>query len=266
MNKTRIVTKRTSLREKIWYVAKPYLIYTILKTTALILMYLMVQTMALGRQAQWIEQNASALSAAINAAASMIAAAFMLNDFLVEVSVCGEIDIDAGVLGRLADYIKTGLFRTKGENGHVKLLFSFVSGATLAVLFNIAIMYVTNLFGLEGMLGSRRYKEVEHIQYAVPVWLGMLLFGFIAPVVEEMVFRGIIYSRLRKFFGLFKSIIVSTLLFGIFHGNFAQFIYASLMGIFMALFYEWAGCFGAPMLFHMGANIFVYLISTCTVM
>lgn len=112
------------------------------------------------------------------------------------------------------------------------------------------------------MLRSEKYETVEAIQYSVPVWLGILLYGIISPMVEEMVFRGIIFNRTRKFFGVVKAAVFSALLFGFFHGNLLQFLYGTAMGMLMAVCYECCGCFAAPVLLHMSANLFVFLMST----
>ena len=74
-------------------------------------------------------------------------------------------------------------------------------------------------------------------------------------------FRGVIFNRARKFFGVVKAAVFSALLFGVFHGNLLQFLYGTAMGMLMAVCYEYCGCFAAPVLVHMSANVFVFLIS-----
>ncbi len=111
------------------------------------------------------------------------------------------------------------------------------------------------------MLRSEKYDTVAEIQYSVPIWLGILLYGIISPMVEEMVFRGVIFNRARKFFGVAKAAVFSALLFGVFHGNLLQFLYGTAMGMLMAVCYEYCGCFAAPVLVHMSANVFVFLMS-----
>jgi len=50
------------------------------------------------------------------------------------------------------------------------------------------------------------------------------------------------------------AVIISALMFGLYHGNLVQGIYAFIMGCLLALVYEWTGSFAAPVLFHMIAN------------
>lgn len=47
-----------------------------------------------------------------------------------------------------------------------------------------------------------------------------------APIVEELMFRGVIYRRLRRMAGVIPSAIIVSLLFGVYHGNWIQAPYA----------------------------------------
>jgi membrane protease YdiL (CAAX protease family) len=54
-----------------------------------------------------------------------------------------------------------------------------------------------------------------------------------APILEELIFRGIILNSLSKYDRTF-AIIVSSIMFGVTHGNFQQAFYATIMGIVLA--------------------------------
>lgn len=57
----------------------------------------------------------------------------------------------------------------------------------------------------------------------------------IIPIFEEMFFRGVIFSWLKKNFNIAFAIIVQALVFAIMHGNILQGIYAFVLGIILAL-------------------------------
>jgi len=68
------------------------------------------------------------------------------------------------------------------------------------------------------------------------------VFGFIlvviaAPILEEIVFRGIILDGLLKIYSPVKSILISSLLFGLVHLNPWQFIGALIIGVFSGWVY-----------------------------
>ncbi|MDO4266367.1 MAG: type II CAAX endopeptidase family protein [Eubacteriales bacterium] len=85
-------------------------------------------------------------------------------------------------------------------------------------------------------------------------WLVSIYSVLIAPVTEEALFRGVIYRRARKVFGVAPAILLSAFVFGLFHGNMVQFIYAFLIGLVLAFICERYGTLTAPMLFHIAAN------------
>lgn len=52
----------------------------------------------------------------------------------------------------------------------------------------------------------------------------MMIFwmGIIAPAAEEMIFRWLIYLRLRDWLKMPVAAVISGLIFGIYHGNIVQ--------------------------------------------
>ena len=83
--------------------------------------------------------------------------------------------------------------------------------------------------GLNGFLSlielyrySPTFQEVSQMQFDTPLWLGILSFGILAPLGEEFVFRGVVYGRLKKVSNVPVAVVVSALLFGLFHGNLVQ--------------------------------------------
>lgn len=82
----------------------------------------------------------------------------------------------------------------------------------------------------------------------------------LGPLSEELLFRGMIYAKLRRSFTILPAAILSALAFGLFHGNAVQAIYATLFGIVLAYVYEknqtiWGSC-----LLHVIFNSFAYVL------
>lgn len=88
-----------------------------------------------------------------------------------------------------------------------------------------------------------------------PVWLLFLTVGLLAPAAEELIFRGLVFRRMKDFMNPWAAIILSALLFGIYHGNMIQFLYASLMGILLAVIYHRTGSLWTSILAHVVANL-----------
>ena len=129
----------------------------------------------------------------------------------------------------------------------------------LALFLNIlfSLLKLTNV--------SQGYSDVAATQYSVPLLLGLLHYGLIKPVEEELVFRGLVYGRMRENFSPLVSIPISALVFGAYHGNLVQLIYAFFMGCFLAYIYERYKSLKAAILVHGSANLAVYLVSSITV-
>lgn len=69
---------------------------------------------------------------------------------------------------------------------------------------------------------------------------GYLAVGILAPLVEEVVFRGAVLRRLLQAFGgklHWLAIFISAVLFGLVHGNLAQFIHALILGCVLGWMY-----------------------------
>lgn len=262
----KIIPKRTTLLQKLAYILKPFVVYMVVKTAVMFLLAVMIPLLPIAGITEWVEQNSHQLSAVVNGAASLIAAGFLLNTFLIEASTSGEVDIDKSIAGQFAGFIKTDLIGNRTVRKTVGLVFCILLGITASLTLNILMeLASTAMSGSENrMFDSDQYEVVESIQYSVPIWLGIILYGVISPVVEEMVFRGVIYSRIKKFYSVPRAVVFSALLFGIFHANLPQFLYGTAMGLLMALCYEYSGCFAAPVLMHMSANIFIFLVSGLT--
>ncbi|MBR3969645.1 MAG: CPBP family intramembrane metalloprotease [Ruminococcus sp.] len=89
----------------------------------------------------------------------------------------------------------------------------------------------------ESMLNLVGYTAQEAVEAATSgsTSLSMLFYaGFVAPVFEEIIYRGFMMQSLEKT-GLNKgyAILVSSILFGVMHGNFAQAPFAFVVGMIL---------------------------------
>ena len=85
--------------------------------------------------------------------------------------------------------------------------------------------------------------------WAKPLWLNLLYIAILPPLIEEFIFRGVLFQGFRSC-GLFKTAFFTALMFGLAHGNLNQFMYAFAVGIFLAYLVEASGSVYASMLAH----------------
>ena len=126
---------------------------------------------------------------------------------------------------------------------------------SLAIGFNV-------LFYLLGITeSSQSFTDTATAQFGVVFFVGVILYGIVSPLAEEAVFRGLIYNRMKRCFPLPAAMILSSLLFGCYHGNMVQALYGTLLGILIAYTYEKYASFTVPVLFHGTANIVIYAMT-----
>ena len=76
-----------------------------------------------------------------------------------------------------------------------------------------------------------------------------------------MIFRWLIYLRLRDHFSVLVSAVISAAFFGIYHGNVLQAVYAFVLGGISAWFLEMGGNKWTSVLMHIGANTWILIFS-----
>lgn len=135
-------------------------------------------------------------------------------------------------------------------------LLLLVMGAAMAQFGNL-ILSMLQLF-----LQSTTYQDTfSRITEGKSLMEMIYWMGIVAPVAEEAVFRWLIYLRLRDHLRVPASVLISAMLFGIYHGNILQFVYASLLGCLFAYFMEMTGTLYASVALHIGANVWSLVYS-----
>lgn len=158
------------------------------------------------------------------------------------------------------------LFKTAKMDGFIKpekevwekpvLLYAVLVVGTVLVTYGINWIFEVTGFSQS----SETYQSVAENQYNVAVLVGVMLYGVVSPFVEEVVFRGFVYGRMRVYMPNVWAILVSALLFGVYHGNFVQGIYGFVMGILFTVVYEKYKNFYLPVIMHAIANLVGYYI------
>ncbi|MBM7540984.1 CPBP family intramembrane glutamic endopeptidase [Amphibacillus cookii] len=82
----------------------------------------------------------------------------------------------------------------------------------------------------------------------------VIAFVIIAPILEEILFRAVIFGFLRVKFGLVIAIVVSSVIFGLLHPG--HVLSASIMGMAISLLYVKSNTLLSAIIFHMIWNAF----------
>ncbi len=134
----------------------------------------------------------------------------------------------------------------------------------LTMLLGLAVCVVVNhllIFSKLAYLLSEGYESVAGVLYQGNFALELVTVAVLVPISEELLFRGLIYRRIRSYAGVGTAIFSSALYFAFYHGNLLQGIYAFILGVLFAYVYERFQNLLAPIAMHIGSNVMSVLIS-----
>lgn len=137
----------------------------------------------------------------------------------------------------------------------------------LALIMCYPLMYCGNLIGtlltaVIGLLkGSAVNNQIVNVVMDANIFVILFYMVLCAPVLEELVFRKLLIDHTVRY-GQGVAIVVSGVMFGLFHGNLNQFAYAALMGVFLAFLYVKTGNVRITIGIHMVINFFGGVVST----
>lgn len=168
-----------------------------------------------------------------------------------EFTVSNVIAYSIGILIALGGYC--AIVKNKKSNiiSYTSLNKINVKCLVLAALFgfcvNTTVMYVMMLGQSNKSLGSI-YATYLVSARSGNVWIMLLFVGFLIPVFEEMIYRGLIFHLLREYVSLPVAIVLQAVCFVIFEMlvggsefNVIETLYGFIMAVIFALLYVWSG-------------------------
>lgn len=123
------------------------------------------------------------------------------------------------------------------------ILFSYVSYPVIALCNSISLYFTENKIDSTMELLYDRY----------PVAICVIAIAVIPALVEEFVFRGVLY-RTYQTVSVWKAALLAGLFFGLFHLNLNQMSYAIVMGVVFVLLNEATGSILSSVLMHAVIN------------
>lgn len=115
---------------------------------------------------------------------------------------------------------------------------------------------LNNLILISGISSySASYQQTSESLYSAPFGMQLLCLGVLVPISEELVFRGMMFKRMREQSGFMHAAFFSSLVFAILHGNMVQMLYAFATGMMLSYVYEKYGSVKAPAAAHVVMNL-----------
>lgn len=127
---------------------------------------------------------------------------------------------------------------------------------TISLGIGVCAMFVS--LGISGFLGLEKLdpEAVKGLEALVsgPFWLSLLAVGILAPISEELIFRGAILNLLKERLPLNVALVLQGLVFGIYHGNLVQAPPTAVLGIIMGFAVAATGSIWPAIIVHIVNN------------
>jgi len=132
-----------------------------------------------------------------------------------------------------------------------------IAGVFLALFAQgITANIEANLFGVDP--GSKNTENILQIIKTFPA--SMLVSSIFGPILEEIVFRKIIFGSLYKRFSFWIAATISSVIFAMAHMEFEHILLYSAMGFTFAFLYVRTGRILVPIFAHVAMNTLVVVV------
>ena len=136
----------------------------------------------------------------------------------------------------------------------------------LAFMMCYAVMYLSNIIGnlITTLIGAAKGEPVTNaiveVASGISPLVSMLMMVLLAPIAEELIFRKMLIDRVVRY-GEGCAVLLSGVMFGLFHGNLNQFAYAFTLGVFFGFIYVKTGKIIYTIFMHMVVNFLGSVVS-----
>ena len=128
-------------------------------------------------------------------------------------------------------------------------------------MFGILILFAILTFatGING--DSESANASRAVQASLGLWPSILVTVIIAPIIEEVLFRGILFKKLLEKHSLVFSVVIGGLIFAVMHLNPIQAIAVLPMGMYLCVMYRQLGSIIPGIFLHASWNLLVVFIT-----
>ncbi len=137
--------------------------------------------------------------------------------------------------------------------------------ATLPILIGTLIVIAVIINLIHYVPEKQAVVELFLKETNVPLVAYTSLFAaIVGPFIEELFFRGFMYSAVKKYIGVFWATVVTAVIFGALHAHLVGFVPIMILGVLLAYLYEKTGSLVSSITVHMLHNLsmvfFVFLV------
>ena len=131
------------------------------------------------------------------------------------------------------------------------IILIILSGISISIFYNTLVYFINSVIHITD----------DYIISDIPLFTLILTTGIMGPILEELLFRGIIYNRLKIYLSHKKSVIITSILFSIMHlPNIINVIYTFFLSFILIYLYDKYKSLKISILFHIIINITVLFL------
>lgn len=149
-------------------------------------------------------------------------------------------------------------FETSGEiRGDKKQVFCVINIVNFAFLALGCQLFVSGILSLLTDYFPKAFEKygatIGSILSGSPIMV-MVVTIIVAPITEELIFRGVTLHFANRHIPFYLANLLQAVLFGVYHGNLVQGVYAGVLGLVLGFIYQKFRTIYAPILLHMLVN------------
>lgn len=153
----------------------------------------------------------------------------------------------------MSKQLRTNYFTIKQKSAK-----EIVAILAMIVLLGISVQFFSSciLTTVLNLMPSVAEEYMNNLSAILEITPRMLLqVCLIAPIIEELFFRGLIFSLMSKLLPFIFANVVQAIVFGIYHGNVVQVVYAFILGMFIGYILFITGSIVYTIVLHMSINL-----------
>lgn len=165
--------------------------------------------------------------------------------------------LEAGIIGGLVWFRKA----QPGDLGLKGFKWRWLIYTVTLYIFQLIVVYIayTIVKTIWPVIDVDQVQDVYPFGHAAwGVWLSFATSVLVAPVVEETLFRGILFGSLTKRFSAVWAALISSIVFGLLHGQTNVIIYTFFLGLILCWLYKRSGSIVPGILLHLLNNIIAF--------
>ncbi len=129
------------------------------------------------------------------------------------------------------------------------LFLLIVLGAAVQMAVSYALYFILSILPAIAEAYSSLLSPLLSLAPAAIIYVGVL-----SPLGEELIFRGLILGYAKEHAPFYAANVLQAVLFGVFHGNLVQGIYAFLLGLLLGHLVRLSGSVFSGIIFHSALN------------